>query len=171
MPKLQVPDQDPRTPGLSLTIQADPVSVRGALKRLLSSPPLSDLAGTDRGLAEVVLAEVLNNVAEHAYGGTGGRVEVRLMKEHGLLRCLVVDEGRPMPGGQMPTGRLPGGPDLALDDLPEGGFGWHLIRSLSMDLTYARVDGKNRLSFALVATGESLGTLSPHDRSSGFGSG
>jgi serine/threonine-protein kinase RsbW len=98
-----------------------------------------------------VLAEVLNNVAEHAYGDAGGRVAVTLTPDPAGVRCLVVDAGRAMPGGQLPEGRLPLGPDMALEDLPEGGFGWHLIRSLCADLTYARVGGQNRLSFVLTS--------------------
>lgn len=101
-------------------------------------------------MAELVLAEVLNNVVEHAYGEAGGRVEVSLQKGPGGVQCLITDEGRAMPGGELPEGRLPGGPEINLSDLPEGGFGWHLIRSLSTDLTYARVDGQNRLSFLLA---------------------
>ena len=40
-------------------------------------------------------------------------------------------------------------PDTALEDLPEGGFGWHLIHSLTNDLTYLRTGGCNRLRFLL----------------------
>lgn len=148
------PDQNPGDASLTLVFQADPASVRRALQGMLTCPPLSCLQGEDRGMAELVLAEVLNNVAEHAYGEAGGKVEVRLRHGPGGLRCLVVDEGREMPGGQLPEGRLPLGPDLALEDLPEGGFGWHLIRTLCADLTYARVDGQNHLAFALPAGGD-----------------
>jgi serine/threonine-protein kinase RsbW len=132
--------------------QADPVSVRQALEGMLVCPPLSELSDDDRGTAELVLAEILNNVAEHAYSEAGGRVEVRLEPGPAGLQCLILDEGREMPGGQLPEGRLPGGPGVALDDLPEGGFGWHLIWSLCADLTYTRAQGQNRLSFRL-ATG------------------
>ena len=150
MPTQPVPDHDPGTPSLKLVFQADPVSVRQALEGMLTCPPLSCLAGDVRGTAQLVLAEVLNNVAEHAYGDAGGRVEIRLRQTGDALHCLVVDEGRAMPDGQVPEGRLPAGPKVTLDDLPEGGFGWHLIRSLCADLSYARVDGQNRLAFVLA---------------------
>lgn len=149
MPTLPVPEHDPGTSGLTLTFQADPTSVRLALKRMLSSPPLAHLRGADRSMAELVLAEVLNNVAEHAFDEAGGKVEVRLRQDGKGVRCLIVDQGRPMPDGKLPEGRLPDGTGVALDDLPEGGFGWHLIRSLCADLTYSRVDGQNRLSLFL----------------------
>jgi serine/threonine-protein kinase RsbW len=51
-----------------------------------------------------------------------------------------------MPGGELPQGCLP---EAAPPDFPEGGFGWHLIRSLTADLTYARSAGQNRLSFLI----------------------
>ena len=66
---------------------------------------------------------------------------------------LIVDEGLVMPDGQLPKGRRLGGPGVALEDLPEGGFGWHLIRSLCADLTYSRVDRQNRLAFILPKGG------------------
>jgi serine/threonine-protein kinase RsbW len=150
LPTLPAPEHDPGTSSLTLAFQADPASVRRALEHMLSSPPLFYLSGEDRSMAELVLAEVLNNVAEHAYGEAGGKVEVSLQQDPDGLRCLVIDEGRAMPGGRLPEGRLPGGSDVDLADLPEGGFGWHLIRSLSTDLTYTRVDGQNRLSFVLA---------------------
>lgn len=146
-----VPDLDPGNASLTLVFQADPASVRRALQGMLTCPPLSCLHGEDRGVAELVLAEVLNNVAEHAYGEAGGKVEVRLQHDPGGLRCLIVDDGREMPGGQLPEGRLPVGEDTALEDLPEGGFGWHLIRTLCADLTYARVGGQNHLAFVLAS--------------------
>ena len=37
----------------------------------------------------------------------------------------------------------------APQDLPEGGFGWFLIRSLTRDLTYLREDGYNMLCFCV----------------------
>lgn len=65
------------------------------------------------------------------------------------IGCLLVDQGAPMPGGTLPEGSQAGRTGLALADLPEGGFGWHLIRSLTRDLAYTRVAGTNRLSFLL----------------------
>jgi serine/threonine-protein kinase RsbW len=143
------PDTDLKAARLHLVFRADPASVRAALTGMLDLPPLALMSFDDKAMAELVLAEVLNNVAEHAYGDSGGDVAVTLTQEVAGVRCLVVDTGRAMPGEGLPEGLLPGGSDTALDDLPEGGFGWHLIRSLSAELTYARVDGQNRLGFVL----------------------
>ena len=143
-PDLSAP-QDAR----SLTFTADPAAVRAALGQLLSEAPVQDLPEDDRGTVELVLAEVLNNVAEHAYAGGSGPVEVDLFATPLGLACRIVDRGLAMPGGKLPDGGLP---DVAPPDFPEGGFGWHLIRSLTADLTYARSAGQNRLSFLIPLT-------------------
>jgi serine/threonine-protein kinase RsbW len=141
LPDLSAP-QDAR----SLTFTADPAAVRTALAQLLSAAPVQDLPEDDRGTVELVLAEVLNNVAEHAYVGGSGPVKVDLFATPLGLACRIVDRGLAMPGGKLPEGGLP---DLAPPDFPEGGFGWHLIHSLTADLTYARRAGQNRLSFLI----------------------
>lgn len=151
-----MPELSARPPELRLEFRADPVSVQQSLVQMLDLPPLSGLSDEDRSVAELVLAEVLNNVTEHAYGPGGGRVTVSLCGDPAGIRCRVTDEGRAMPGERLPEGSLPGGPGTALADLPEGGFGWHLIRSLSLGLTYARVDGQNRLGFLLPHGGVDL---------------
>lgn len=101
-----------------------------------------------RAEAELVLAEVLNNIAEHAYRGGVGLIVLRLKPCTEGIFCLVCDYGAAMPGGDLPEGRRPG-IDVARDDLPEGGFGWHLIRLLTSRLRYDRRSGCNRLGFVL----------------------
>lgn len=136
-----------------LVISADPVSVRHGLAQLLALPPLASMAPGARGSAELVLAEVLNNVAEHAYAEGVGPVEVTLFALPTGVGCQIVDQGLPMPGERLPEGRAPDLDDAAPDDLPEGGFGWHLIRSLTRDLSYLRSDDRNRLRFILPFDG------------------
>jgi serine/threonine-protein kinase RsbW len=135
-------------PALTLVIPAEAVAVRAALRSLVDSIVLRALPEGTRGTAEVVLAEALNNIVEHAYATTLGEIEITLQPVPGGIACLIVDHGCPMPGGTLPAGTLP--PQDA-GDLPEGGFGWHLIRALSRDLHYRRADGRNHLSFRLDA--------------------
>ncbi|WP_333818251.1 ATP-binding protein [Tabrizicola sp.] len=143
------PDPDSRPNDLHLAFTATPVAIRDSLQRMLTLPPLCGLSEDGRGMAELVLAEVLNNVAEHAYANRPGPVTVSIGQTPQGLRCVIVDQGRAMPGHALPEGRLPGSLGPALEDLPEGGFGWHLIRSLTQGLSYTRVDGCNRLQFLL----------------------
>jgi serine/threonine-protein kinase RsbW len=124
----------------------DPHSVRDALSRAMRVPPLADIAPDDRSAAEIVLAEILNNIAEHAYARGEGPIRLWLCHAQGRLACRVEDEGLPMPGEVLPQNCCPLPQDLA-----EGGFGWHLIRSLAQDLAYERLPGVNRLCFTLSA--------------------
>ncbi|WP_160147765.1 ATP-binding protein [Tabrizicola flagellatus] len=143
-----MPDQTSGTPELRLVFGADPVAIRRSLSRMLASPPLSGLGAEARGAAELVLAEILNNVAEHAYDEAGGTVEVTLRPDAGGILCQIADSGRSMPDGRLPEGKLPAS-SAPLQDLPEGGFGWHLIRSLCADLSYTRSEGRNLLVFLI----------------------
>lgn len=101
----------------------------------------------------VVLAEVMNNIVLHAYGGfEGGWIEMRVSRTATGLEVETRDAGRPLPPALL-EGRAAPDPDVAMPDLPEGGFGWFIIHSLARDMMYERAAGENRLSFSLSATG------------------
>lgn len=135
-------------PGLiRLVVPSHPMAVRMALATLFAPDRLPGVPEAERESAEIVLAEVLNNVAEHAYAGCVGSIEVTIRQESGRIACLIVDHGKRMPNDRLPAGLVP-----ELDragDLPEGGFGWHLIRSLAEDLAYHRIGNRNELRFSL----------------------
>jgi serine/threonine-protein kinase RsbW len=147
---LPVPDRGAAPgPVVCLTFDAAPAHVRRALADLVATPPVAGLPPAARATVELVLAEVLNNIAEHAYAGAGGWVSVDLaLSSHGLA-CQIADRGQPMPACRLPDGRLWADPATPLCDLPEGGFGWSLIRSLTADLRYRRDAGGNRLGFVI----------------------
>jgi len=112
-------------------------------------PFLDECPGIEVGMAELVLAEVLNNIVEH--GGEGalrGAVELRLVRCRDCVRVTVADEGRPVPSGVILGAALPG---LEPSNLPEGGFGWGLIALGTEALRYRRWNGRNVLCFRLVA--------------------
>lgn len=145
-----MPDEPPAGPGpvrLRMVFCATPLAVRQVLHRLIADLEGRDIPPEARGAAEIVLAEALNNVVEHAYAEAGGEIEFELVPERDGLRCSIVDRGAAMPGLRLPEGALPAG-----DQPAEGGFGWFLIRSLARDLRYDRVEGTNRLSFSLPAS-------------------
>ena len=54
-----------------------------------------------------------------------------------------------MPDLQAPLG-LPQEIDRPICDLPEGGFGWFLIRDLAKDLSYQRLAQENRIELRLA---------------------
>ncbi|MEZ5776783.1 MAG: ATP-binding protein [Paracoccaceae bacterium] len=127
---------------------AEPIAVRdalrGAVARFARGIPVETC-----GTLELALAEALNNIVEHGYAGANaGSIELRLGCDGSALRCEIADEGEPMPDLALPEGRMPA---LSGDPacLPEGGWGWALIRTLASDLTYRRERSFNHLSFRI----------------------
>jgi serine/threonine-protein kinase RsbW len=95
--------------------------------------------------AQIVLAEALNNVAEHAYGAnTLGAVSVRVERWDNDLCLRITDWGSPVPTTTL-TSKEP--PDPL--SLSEGGYGWFLIGTLVTDLTYDRQGCRNDLTLVL----------------------
>ena len=133
--------------GVQVVIDSDMHAVRDGLQALFACSLLASLPDEVRGTAEIVLAEALNNVVEHAYASYPGKITVQLRPCDTGLRFGISDTGLPMPGSEPPKGDLrePSG----FDDLPEGGFGWFLIRTLSHDLSYRREGGRNCLDFCI----------------------
>jgi serine/threonine-protein kinase RsbW len=131
--------------------QAEPNAVRDALRRAVArfARRIPDDAA---GALELALAEVLNNIVEHAYAGLPpGPVEILLRLGDEKLECRVVDHGHPMPGLMLPNGEMqPIGETV--DDLPEGGWGWALIKMLTTSLCYTRNRNANQLSFSVPLT-------------------
>ena len=99
-------------------------------------------------MLRLCLAEALNNVVEHAYSGAEGKpiyAQVQITPQ--ACNVTLIDEGAAMPGGQLPDGTNSFEPD-DLANLPEGGFGWMLIRSEMDDVTYERREGCNVLTMS-----------------------
>ncbi|MEO0664664.1 MAG: ATP-binding protein [Pseudomonadota bacterium] len=129
---------------------SDTFEVRNSLKTLMADMEGRDYLPEERGTVELVLAEVLNNVAEHAYEEKGdGRIQLDLSYQTGGIAIELQDYGKPMPGGQTPLG-MPHNLDVEVEDLPEGGFGWFLIGELAKDLVYERRGDTNFLSFRMT---------------------
>ena len=127
------------------TLEGRPEAVRAAIALVMKSPPLGGLDPEHLQAAELVLAEVLNNIVEHAYRGEGGRVDLHLRRRGGrVIYCQISDYGRPLASGVLPAGVAPRPEELA-----EGGYGWFLIRSLARDLCYFRQGNRNTLGFSL----------------------
>lgn len=123
---------------------ADDRATRGVLRDLVGALHGAGIGAEDVATVELILAEVLNNIAEHAYAERPGPVRLTVATGPGGLACRIADRGRPMPAGGAPD---PGLPHIAPPQaLPEGGFGWHLIRSLTSDLVYCREAGWNTLN-------------------------
>lgn len=138
-------DQRPeRPPDFERNFPGCPIEVRRALTALRRSLTQAAFDPCDISNAEIVLAEVLNNVVEHSYGGTSGPVELQVWLDRDGARFLVADAGTPLPGGRPPPAHA-GVPCAEPAALPEGGFGWQLIRGLAEEIDYVSYPERNRL--------------------------
>jgi serine/threonine-protein kinase RsbW len=125
-------------------LASDPVAIREGLQSLIALDLLKPLTEESRYTAQIVLAEVLNNIVEHAYSKYPGKIDVWVTRREDFLFVRIADDGLPMPGGDLPGSRM-----IKADALPEGGFGWFLIRSLSNELTYHHDGKRNILSLCI----------------------
>ncbi|MBT9386681.1 ATP-binding protein [Pseudooceanicola sp. CBS1P-1] len=129
-------------PGTALSVRKVLQTVRTGLEPLALDPE-------ETGTIELVLAEALNNVVEHAYPPEArGWITLNCHIAPDGLHVSIRDKGRPMPDGGPPLGQTAPLPET-LDTLPEGGFGWFLIRDLSRDIRYSRQDDTNELCFRI----------------------
>ncbi|MFT3687661.1 ATP-binding protein [Paenirhodobacter sp.] len=128
------------------SFEAHPQAVRLALKQTLERL-VSKLSPEEAGALELVLAEVCNNIVEHGYANhASGTIALSIYPEGESLLCTVGDRGNALPR------RCLDAPDRARpcpEELPEGGFGWFLIRDLVQDLHYCRDGNRNLLVFRL----------------------
>ncbi|MBT8417805.1 MAG: ATP-binding protein [Silicimonas sp.] len=124
--------------------------VRRAIHETMDALESTGLTAEDLGSVEIVLAEALNNIVEHAYPqGEPGDISLSLRRRNTGLMVEVRDSGRPMPNGRAPIGNHPMA-EFQDDPMPEGGYGWFLIRELVQDLIYDRSAGENFLIFRLA---------------------
>ncbi|MEP5155456.1 ATP-binding protein [Planktotalea sp.] len=147
------PRQANKANDIALVFPATESAVRRALNSVCGT--LRALAVNDFTLAsvEIVLAEVANNIVEHAYANTGnGTISLKCQLEAQLILFEVIDHGATLPNASLPPKQVH---DLESDinDLPEGGFGWGIIRDMTHSLAYRRYKGRNILKFSIVCEG------------------
>lgn len=139
-----------RLPPFTVTLDGHETAVRSGLAHAMACLAPLTLGTDDAGTVELVLAEALNNVVEHALASNVVPSLIELRGSHGTggLKLVIIDQGAPMPKGKAPNAKQP---DLNVPvlDLPEGGFGWFMIHTLATEVTYARVGQANHLTLTL----------------------
>ena len=93
--------------------------------------------------AQLVVEELLCNVMDH--GGGADRVVLRVAVDDGRVVLDVRDDGNAYDPLSQPLPDL----DAGIEDRPIGGLGVHLVRELSQDARYQRLDGWNVLRVVL----------------------
>lgn len=143
------PAKGPDDQALYFELPSSPTAVRETLSQARNALIARGVSEGAFGTCELVLAEVLNNIVEHAYKDTkDGQIRVELQLLDAELCARIEDTGNAMPGDRLPDGEL-ASLDVPTQDLPEGGFGWFMIRSITQELTYQRQDGVNCLNFTI----------------------
>ena len=132
-------------PGFAVAFAARDDVVRATLADLRARLTHLGMSPGTCGTVEIVMAEVLNNIVEHAYADSKpGAVDMAVAIGDDRLSINLRDSGIPLPDHVLHDTGLPD-TTAALEDLPEGGFGWHLIRELTSALGYVRKGGQNHL--------------------------
>lgn len=134
----------------SLSFTATPLAVRRGLVAFETYLAGLPIAPERRDSICIVLAEALNNITEHAYPDATGPIWLRAQVKGHQFMATLRDRGAALPAGLLPQpgpnpGPNPGHSAPNPADLPEGGFGWHLIRSLADGLDHARFAQWNEL--------------------------
>jgi len=128
---------------------SDPILVGSVVEAVIEATKSFLSSADDAQNLEIALAEIINNIAEHAYGeATDGPIELTVLADDTCLVFILVDQGLAMPGMSIPAAQVHD-LDVPLLELPEGGFGWFLIRTLAGNLDYRRIDGQNHLTFSM----------------------
>ena len=137
------------SPRFKICFTGSPCGVRRALSQIRDELAAAGATADQKGRIETVMAEVLNNVVEHALAGqTNGLVEAHGFRQHPNWCFKVLDTGRPLPQKRLPDNGLPA-VDTSLEDLPEGGFGWAMVHMLTSDISYCRLPDRNCLKFSV----------------------
>ena len=135
---------------MSWKLAANPVSVRKTLIEL--DAHISEKINVSKGRrenAQIVLAEVLNNIVEHAYGpDRGGFIKVQIEKVDAALAFTIHDFGRPMKDQKLPQPKTPV-LSKEREDLSEGGYGSYIVQLLCEKLDYVRNGDENVLTLRI----------------------
>lgn len=133
----------------------NPFEIRRTLLQIRKQfVPLSD--DDTVGRLELVLAEILNNIAEHGdplaqndRRAPHRKVHLSAATATGGIYCIVSDVGEEVPSHCLAPRPLPQQGGGAAVDLPEGGFGWFIIQLMARKLFYCRDGRRNILAFLI----------------------
>jgi len=134
---------------LHMHFTSDPIAVGDVTMSIADVIDTLRLSAENFENIEIVVSEVINNIAEHAYQGRAdGRIEMAVARNQDNVFFHFIDTGVPMPDGSLPLGEAQV-VDCEPENIPEGGFGWFLIRTLCHNLTYRRMRNENHLTFQI----------------------
>ena len=132
------------------SVPCDLVGAMSAAKELgrycLAQSPSSPAQRATAEQIELCVAEVLTNVVKYAFAEiVNQRIELRC--DHGASELVIeiIDNGIELPASLLNAKAREFDFDN-INELPEGGFGWFLIRSQMDEVGYSRQSGVNHLT-------------------------
>lgn len=136
-----------------LTLPARLESLQAFRQFVRAGAKTAGLPPDDMDKLDLVLEELLVNIARYAYQPASGEAEVAYAVDGGSLLVEISDRGRlfnPLEAH---------GPDLSLGlaDRPIGGLGVLLVKQLAGSLSYRQECGRNTVSFRFPNREESGG--------------
>jgi anti-sigma regulatory factor (Ser/Thr protein kinase) len=126
----------------TLTIRNDLAEFKRVTPRVISFLTASDVPGKAAYSARVAVEELLVNIIQYAYDDGDEHeitLELRVDDEH--IVVTVEDDGRPFDPRGVEAPDLSG----SIEDRRAGGWGIHLVRLMSDDISYQRKQGRNRV--------------------------
>lgn len=142
-------DGRPYRPTLDLNIYSDLQQASEAVARVGKWLEREGVESECIGDVMLVLAEAVNNVIEHAYGvDTRGDIEIKGTLRAQTLSVQIVDKGKPFDGP--PHEVVLNTEKYELSDMPDGGFGWFLIKSLTEDIHFSNDGVYNKLTLVVA---------------------
>lgn len=135
--------------GIALTLANEPAELSRLMQWLVANFEAAGVGESTWSAVQISIDEAFANILEHGIGdGRAKSVEVRLRGDGTVMAVDIIDDGAAFD----PTVVAP--PEMAsrLEDAKIGGLGIHFIRHMASTMSYAREDGRNRLSltFPLV---------------------
>jgi anti-sigma regulatory factor (Ser/Thr protein kinase) len=93
----------------------------------------------------LVLEELVLNLIDHATGSATSRIDLSIHLEPGKVILALEDDGNPFDPRSAPVFDK----NKPLEERGPRGMGIHLVRSTAEEISYERMDGRNRLRVAL----------------------
>jgi len=138
--------ENPMVDSFTCSFLATALNARSGICSVVEQLRVMGLPEARANDVQIVLSEAVNNVVEHAYANAlPGDVRIQCNLNIKQLWINIHDDGGPLPEGKLPAG-LPVDVSAPTEELPEGGFGWFLIRELTSEIQYERKSGNNQLS-------------------------
>jgi serine/threonine-protein kinase RsbW len=132
-----------KSPFARLTLPARVQSVRAFHEFVRGGAVTAGLGPTDMDKLDLVLEEILVNIARYAYAGGTGDMEVAYAADGGTLIVEITDHGSSF----NPLEAAPPDLTLGLAERPVGGLGVLLVKEIVGSLCYRREMDQNTVSF------------------------